>query len=132
MKKIEAEETSIYGRIISHKISSNTIVLNVSGISRVDEIETEELVIRSIIQYGVRGRLLAKKVYAIKAYSEFLVADLYVCCQCAIGDLNRVSRFMYGKIIYVDPTSSFNERPLNIPDLCEARNRNELRLIVPT
>ncbi len=131
VREIEAEETHIHGRINSYKISSRTIVLNVSGVSRADEIEAEKLVIKSIMQHGVRGRLLAKKVYAVKAYSEFLVADLYVCCQCAMGDFNRISRFMYGRIISVSPTTSFNEKPLDIPDLCEARNRDELRFVVP-
>ncbi len=131
VREIDAREVRVYGRINSYKIRSSTTILNVSGVSKVDEIEAEELIVKSVMQYGVRGRLLARKVYAIKSYTEFLVADLYVCCQCVIGDFNRVTRFIYGRIIDVSPTSSFSERPLDIPDLCEARNRDELRFVVP-
>lgn len=132
VRNISAIETRIHGRINSFKVSSKKIFLNLSGVSRIDEIEAEELIIRSITQYGVRGRILTRKIYAIEAYSEFLVAELFVCCQCSIGDFNRINRFIYGNIISVSPTSSFNEKPLGISELCEAKTSSELRFAVPT
>ncbi len=131
-KKVEAEEIDIHGRINAYTITSDIINLNISGISRVDEIEARELTIRSIVQYGVRGRLLAKRIYALKTYSEFTTAELYVCCKCVIGDFNRISRIIYGEIIDISPTSSFNERPLNIPNLCDIGSKEELRFALPT
>ena len=131
VKEINGIESYIYGRVNSYRISSKTLVLEITGTSRIDEVESEELVIKSIVQYDTRGRLLARKVYAIKVYSEFLNANLLVCCKCSMGDYNRISRLVYGEIIDASPTSVFSEKPLSIPDLCTVENVEELRFVVP-
>ncbi|RLG79489.1 MAG: hypothetical protein DRO40_12775 [Thermoprotei archaeon] len=130
--KLDANNIMMKGRIIADTIKAKRGLFELTGTSKARRIEVLELIVKSLSTSKTRGRLIAEELYARSLHLEFTNSRLVACCDCSLGELNRIERFFYGNIRSLDPSTVFLFKPLAVSSLCTRRNESTIDLVLPT
>lgn len=130
--KSELNYIYIRGRIIAGNIRAVDLDFELTGTSRVQRIESSSVSVKSIIIGKSRGRLMAEEIYARELKIEHTNGRLVACCNCLLGEVNRIERLFYGKILEVDPSTVFVFKPILLDTLCLKEYEKDLDLSIPT
>lgn len=130
--KLNANNITVKGRIIADIIKAKRGLFELTSTSKARRIEISELIVKSLLTIRTRGRLVVEELYARSLHLEFTNSRLVACCDCSLGELNRIERFFYGNIRSIDPSTVFLFKPLAVSSLCTEENEDTIDLVLPT
>lgn len=132
MSRIKLNYMYIRGRMVAGNIRAIKLNLELTGTSRIQKMEASSVSVKSIVVGRSRGRLMVEEVYARELELEYTNSRLVACCECSLGEVNRIERLFYGKILGVDPSTIFISKPILLDTLCLEELKEALDLSIPT